>query len=75
MEKELLEMFKAIAQIFRAIFEFASATEKVAQSFNNLASIGVDESEGLKNQLTVEREARLARLRADLREVTKLEAA
>ncbi len=55
-------MFDAISQIFRAIFVLARATENAAHSFNALTVIARDEAEGLADQLTLEREARIQAL-------------
>ena len=52
-------MFKAIGQFFTAMFTLFSAVEKSAKSLDHLASIAEAESEGLAQQMTIERKARL----------------
>lgn len=62
-------MFKAIGQLFAALFTFFSALEKGAKSINHLASIAEAESEGLADQMALERQARLSELSKQLKAV------
>ena len=62
-------MFKAIGQLFTAAFTLFSAVEKGASSLNHLAGIADAESEGLADQMTVEREARLRDITKQLKAV------
>lgn len=62
-------MFKAIGQLFAAAFTLLSAVEKGASSLEHLAAIAEAESEGLANQMKVEREARLRDLNKQLKSV------
>ena len=60
-------MFKAISQFFTALFTVFSALQKGASSLDHLASIAEAESEGLAQQMTIERNARLRDLNQKLK--------
>lgn len=60
-------MFKATAQFFNTLFTLFSAVDKGAKSLEHLASIAEAESEGLAQQLTIEREARIRELTQQLK--------
>jgi len=55
-------MFKAFGQFFTTLFTLLSAVDKGAKSLDHLASIAEAESEGLAEQMTLERQARLNEL-------------
>jgi len=63
-------MFSAFGQFFRMFFALFSAGEKLGISLDNLASIAVDESEGLKDIAAVSRDARLKRAKQNLDKLT-----
>ena len=58
-------MFKAIAQIFQAIFKMASAAERAADTVDVMIGIGHAEAQALSDQMAIEREARIKKLRAE----------
>ncbi len=60
-------MFKAVGQFFSAMFTLFSAFEKGASSLDHLASIAEAESEGLAQQMSLERKARLNELTQKLK--------
>jgi hypothetical protein len=60
-------MFRAIGQFFTAMFTVFSALEKGASSLDHLASIAEAESEGLAQQMSLERKARLSELTQKLK--------
>ena len=60
-------MFKAIGQFFTAMFTVFSALDKGANSLNHLASIAEAESEGLAQQMRIERKARINELTQKLK--------
>lgn len=60
-------MFKAIGKFFTAMFTLFSALEKGASSLDHLASIAEAESEGLAQQMSIERKARLTELNRKLK--------
>ena len=62
-------MFKAIGQLFNATFTLFSALDKGASSLEHLASIAEAEAEGLAQQMTIERKAKLIELTQKLKTV------
>jgi len=54
-------MFQAFGQFFAMFFALFSAGEKLGKSLDNLATIAVDESEGLRNLADLSREERYNR--------------
>ena len=60
-------MLKAIGQLFTTLFTFFSALDKGAKSLDHLASIAEAESEGLSQQMAIERTARLSELNQRLK--------
>ncbi|MCP5128547.1 MAG: hypothetical protein H6985_03080 [Pseudomonadales bacterium] len=60
-------MFKAIGQFFTTLFTLFSALDKGAKSLDHLASIAEAESEGLAEQMSIERKARLSELNQRLK--------
>jgi hypothetical protein len=62
-------MFKAIGQFFTTVLTVFSAIDKGAKSLDHLAGIAEAEAEGLAEQMTVEREARLTVLTKQLKAV------
>lgn len=64
-------MFKAIGQFFNAFFTIFYMTDKLAQAGAHLAEIAEEEADGLKAQMSKEREARLTELTRRLQPVPK----
>ena len=60
--------FRACGQFFAMIFSFCAAGERLGKSLEHLSEIAEQEAEGLKKQMGVERDARIAKLTAQLRE-------
>jgi hypothetical protein len=60
-------MFRSIAKLWSSLFVMFSVIERTANSLDNLASVAEDETEGFKQQMTIEREARHAGLLKQLR--------
>ena len=60
-------MFKAIGQFFSALFTVFSAIDKGTRSLDHLASIAEAESEGLAQQMAIERDARINALTQKLK--------
>jgi len=57
---------KMFGAVFSAIGRAAAAVEKLAAATDNLAGIAEAETQGLADQMTVERTARIANLTAKL---------
>ena len=60
-------MFKAIGQLFKAIFAVAFAAEELALAGSAVATTAKEEAEGLRDSMRVERTARIAELTSSLR--------
>lgn len=60
-------MFKAIGQLFSTLFTLFAAFDKGAKSLDHLASIAEAESEGLAEQMTIERTARISEVNQRLK--------
>lgn len=58
-------MFAMLRQFFQAFMVLFAATEKVAKSFDNLATIGQEMSEGYLNEYRLEQEIKLKRLKSE----------
>ena len=57
-------MFKAIGQMFQALFILFSAAEKGAQSLDNLAGYAEEASRSFTEEARIEREKKLAAMKA-----------
>ena len=64
-------MRAAISAFFQTLFTLFVATNKFASAIDDLASITKDETEGLRKEMAVERQAKLKALEAKLAEETK----
>ena len=60
-------MFKALGQLFTTLYTLFSAADKGARSLEHLASIAEAESEGLAQQMAIERKARIDELTRKLK--------
>jgi hypothetical protein len=58
--------FRALGQFFAMLFSFCAAGERLGKSLEHLAEIAEQESEGLKQQMQLERQDRISKLSARL---------
>ena len=59
--------FRALGQFFAMFFSFCAAGERLGKSLEHLSEIAEDESRGLKDQMAIQRQARIEELSAKLR--------
>lgn len=57
-------MFKAIGQLWQALFVFFGAIEKVAKTVDHLATWGEEEANHFNNEARIERQSKIKQLKA-----------